>query len=192
MHNSLQLNQYLIRRKVFKIFGASFKIFDTQENLCLFTKQKAFKLREDIRIYSDETMAQELLLIRAKKVIDFSSTYEVFDSTTNEKIGSLRRRGLKSILRDEWIVFDCFDQEIGRIMEDSGGMAFLRRFLTNLIPQSFHCFIGQTMVCMFKQKFNPFIFKMNIDFSSDMMNMFDRRMGIAAGILLAAIEGRQN
>lgn len=192
MHDSLQLNQYLIRRKVFKIFGASFKIFDTQGNLRLFIKQKAFKLREDIRIYSDETMTDELLLIKAKKVIDFSSTYEVFDSKSNEKVGSLRRRGFKSILKDEWIVFDSLDQEIGRIKEDSGAMAFLRRFLTGLIPQTFFCFIGQSNVCTFKQKFNPFIYKMDLDFTNDPMNMFDRRIGISAGILLAAIEGRQN
>jgi len=34
--------------------------------------------------------------------------------------------------------------------------------------------------------------KINIDFSMDSFNTYDRRLGIAAGLLLCAIEGKQN
>jgi hypothetical protein len=42
-----------------------------------------------------------------------------------------------------------------------------------------------------KQAFNPFSYQLNIDFSMDINKVLDRRLGIAAGVLLAAVEGRQ-
>ena len=54
------------------------------------------------------------------------------------KIGVLRRRGLKSLLKDEWEILNAADQQIGTVQEDSWLMATLRRFLTNLIPQTYH------------------------------------------------------
>jgi hypothetical protein len=182
-------SQYLVRRKVFTIAGAKFHIFDPAGNLVFFSKMKAFKLREDIRLYRDENMSEELLLIKARQIIDFSAAYDVFDARTLEKIGVFKRKGMKSILRDEWLIMDAGDREI---REDSLFKALLRRSLTNLIPQTYHAEIQETTVCVYKQNFNPFVFKLNVDFSSDLRSLFDHRLGIAAAILLGAIEGRQN
>ncbi|HUU04956.1 MAG TPA: hypothetical protein VMZ49_03650 [Patescibacteria group bacterium] len=187
-----QHNQYLVRRKVFTIAGAKFHVFDPAGNLVFFSKMKAFKLREDIRLYRDESMSQELLLIKARQIIDFSAAYDVFDATTREKVGVFKRKGLKSILRDEWFIMDAGDREIGVIREDSLFKSLLRRFLTNLIPQTYHAEIQGTTVCIYKQNFNPFVLKLNVDFSIDTRSLFDRRLGIAGAILLGAIEGRQN
>jgi len=185
-------NQYLLRRKVLTLAGAKFHIFDQSGNLVFFSKMKAFKLREDIRIYRDESMADELLLIQARQIIDFSAAYDVLDPKTREKIGVLKRKGMKSILRDEWVIMDAGDREIGVIREDSMLKALLRRFLTNLIPQTYHALMQETTVCEYKQNFNPFVFKLNIDFSGDSRRLFDHRLGLAAAVLLGAIEGRQN
>ncbi len=191
MSGNFSLNQYLIRRKVFKLFGASFRILDNAGNLCFFVKQKAFKIREDIRVYSDESMTQELLLIKARQIIDFSAAYDVIDSATGTKLGTYKRKGFKSIIKDEWLILNNQDMEIGLIQEDNMGLALLRRFLTALIPQSFDGFLGANKVMTFRQKFNPFISKIVLDFSPDTSNLLDRKMGIAAGVLLASVEGRQ-
>lgn len=45
---------YTIRRKVLKLFGGAFHIYDGEGNLVLYSKMKAFKLREDIPLYSDD------------------------------------------------------------------------------------------------------------------------------------------
>lgn len=103
----------------------------------------------------------------------------------------MRRKGLKSILRDEWEVLDVNDNVRGVLVEDSMGLALLRRFLTNLVPQNYDMLFGETRVGDFKQNFNPFTYELNIDFSMDTAGQVDRRLGIAAGILLAAVEGRQ-
>lgn len=185
-------SNYMIRRKVLKFFGGAFHIYNPANELAFFCEMKAFKLKEDIRLYTGEDKQTEVLRISARQIIDIAATYDIYDSTDAQKIGALRRKGLKSIIKDEWIIMDSQDREIGLIAEDSMAMALLRRFLTNLIPQKFDGTINGMTVFKFKQNFNPFVLKINMDFSMDMGKMLDRRMGIAAAILLSAIEGRQD
>ncbi len=191
MNAAFQLNQYLLKRQVFALTG-KFRFFDPNGRLLLFSEQKMFKLREDIRVYSDESKAQEVLMIKARQIIDFSAAYDVVDSATGQKVGALRRKGWASMLRDEWEVLDANDNVMGKLFEDSMGTALLRRFLTNLIPQNYDIAFGADRVADLKQNFNPFTYELNIDFSMDINHRLDRRLGLAAGILLAAVEGRQS
>lgn len=191
MNTKFSQTNYLIRKKILALVGGKFHIYDSDGQLVLFSQMKAFKLKEDIRLFGDESMQEELISIQARSVIDFSATYDVIDSLTGDQIGSLRRKGMKSILKDEWIILNSNEMEIGHLKEDSTLLALLRRFLTNLIPQKFHVEIHNTKVAVFKQNFNPFVGKMNVDFSLDKNNEIDRRLGLAAAVLLLAIEGKQ-
>ena len=182
---------YLIRRKVFKLAGGAFHIFDPQGQLIMYSHMKAFKLKEDIRLFTGEDMREELLAIHARTVLDISATYDVTDSTTGQKVGALRRKGMRSLLRDEWLLLDSTDREVGLIREDSLGKALLRRFLTNLVPQSFEAEMAGRTVATFRQNFNPFVLKLTVDFTPDQARSLDRRLGLAAALLLCAIEGRQ-
>lgn len=182
---------YLIRRKIFKFLGAAFHIYDSNGNLAFYSKQKAFKLKEDIRLYTGEDMQTEVLSIRARNIIDFSACYDVIDSATGVKVGALKRKGLKSILRDEWLILDANDVEIGFIQEDNTLIALIRRFVIELIPQSYHGVVNGQQVCMFNQNFNPFVVKILLDYSIDTHGLLDRRIGIAAAVLLCAVEGKQ-
>lgn len=192
--NDSRFNQktYVIRRKVLTIAGAQFHIYNNKEELQLYCKQKAFKLKEDIRLYTGEDMKEEVLTIAARTAIDFSAFYDVVDTRSGVKIGALQRKGMKSMLRDEWTILDANDQQIGLITEDSMGLALLRRLLTGLVPQNFDAFVGGKKVIDLKQNFNPFVYRLVVDFSMDTDNTVDKRMGLAAGILIAAIEGRQS
>lgn len=192
MDNRFKLNNYLIRKKILTFVGSEFHIYDREGgNIIFYAKLKPFQWKEDIRIYTGEDKQTELLMIKARKAIDFSATYDVFDSSSGQKIGALRRKGWKSMLQDEWQILDTNDAEIGLISEDSALLALLRRFLTELIPQEFHVTMNGQQVMHVKQNFNPFVSKINIDFSQDTSNLLDRRIGIAAGLLLNAIEGKQ-
>ncbi len=191
MHNSFQQTQYLLKRQVFALTG-KLRFYNTQDQLVLFSEQKMFKLREDIRVYADEQKTQEVLAIKARQIMDFSAAYDVVDSITGEKAGALRRKGLKSILRDEWEVLDANDRPIGLLFEDNMGLAMLRRFVLGaLLPQNYDVTINNERVADLKQRFNPFRYEMDIDFSMDTTTKLDRRLGLAAAVLLAVIEGRQ-
>ncbi len=189
---AFQYQTYLVRRKIFKLFGAAFHIYDPNGNVAFYSNLKAFKLKEDIRLYTGEDMQTELLSIGARRVLDISSEYDVTDASTGERVGALKRQGLKSILRDEWSILDINDNVVGTIKEDSMAMALIRRFLSNLIPQTYHGEMHGQQVCLFKQNFNPFVMKVTLDFSMDTQGLLDRRLAIAAAVLLCAIEGKQN
>src|SRR5690606_29141407 len=88
--------EYTIRRKIFTIAGAKFHIYDGADNLIGFSKQKAFKLKEDIRVYRDESMQQEFLAIKARSVIDFSAAYDVVEPNSGRRLGVFKRAGLTS------------------------------------------------------------------------------------------------
>lgn len=188
-------DQYVVTRKVFKLAGGAFFVRDTAGNLVAFSEQKAFKLKEDIRIFADETKTTELISIAARQIMDFSAAYDVVETATGQKIGALRRRGGRSLLRDEWDLLDAADGKIGTLIEDSMALALVRRLLTNLVPQRYDVFFPDaesgTKVASMDQAFNPFIYRLIVDFSLDAGKTFDRRLGIAASILLAAVEGRQ-
>ncbi|GIP59631.1 hypothetical protein MKX50_06195 [Paenibacillus sp. FSL W8-0186] len=192
MDNKFSYDQYLVRQKIISVLGARFHIYNANQELVMYSQMKAFKLKEDIRLYSDESMSEELLTIKARNVIDFSATYDVQDARTGERVGSLRRKGFKSILKDEWIILNAGEAEIGRIKEDSRLLALLRRFLSSLIPQTYNVEINGITVTTFKQNFNPFVTKINVDFSSDPSQTLDRRLGLAASVLLCAIDGKQS
>jgi hypothetical protein len=191
MHSSFQFSQYLLKRQVFALTG-KLRIYNPQGVLVLFSEQKMFKLREDIRVFADEQKTQEVLAIKARQIMDFSAAYDVIDSITGQKVGVLRRKGMKSILRDEWDVLDANDQAVGLLFEDSMGLAMLRRFaLGSLLPQNYDLTINNQRVADLKQRFNLFGYQMDLDFSMDSAQSLDRRVGLAAAILLAIIEGKQ-
>ena len=186
--------RYIVRRQVFKILGAAFHVYDEAGNLVMYSKQKAFKLKEDIRLYSDESMKVELLTITARSVIDFSAAYDVIDPLAKQKVGALRRKGWSSLARDSWVLLNARDQEIGTVMEDSMLAALVRRFVdaaSLVMPQKFHVDVGGQTVCTFQQNFNPFVRKLTVDFTHDQRGALDKRLGLAAAILLSAIEGKQ-
>jgi uncharacterized protein YxjI len=191
MSDPFAVDQYLARRKVFTAFTPKFHVYDGLGQLVAYVEQKAFKLKEDITVFADEQKQRPLLRIQARKVIDFSSAYDVVDASDQQKVGALRRKGLKSILRDEWLVLDPADQQIARIEEDSALLATLRRFLTNLIPQRYHVWVDSQEIGFIRQNFNPFVLKLDVDLRSDPGRRLDRRLALAGVILLLAIEGRQ-
>ena len=192
MYSAFMHKSYLLKRQAIAMTG-KFRVYDPSGQLVLFSKQKMFKLREDIRVYSDESKSQEVLSIKARQIVDFSAAYDVVDATNNEHVGTLRRKGLRSMLRDEWEVLNADGQTVGLLFEDSMGLAMLRRlFLGNFLPQNYDISMGESRVADLKQRFNLFRYELDLDFTMDAANMLDRRLGLAAGILLAAVEGRQS
>lgn len=183
--------EYTIRKKVFTFLGQKFHVYDSSGKLLGFSEQKAFKLKEAIHVYTDETKTDERVAIKARAIIDFGAAYDIFDCKNhNQKVGALKRKGWSSMLRDTWIVMDANDVEIGKILEDSMMMAMLRRFLSNLIPQKFHLSDqNDNVLVTFRQHFNPFIFRMTVTIHEGCP--LSPLLVLAAGVLLVAIEGRQ-
>ncbi|WP_290493486.1 hypothetical protein [Alcanivorax sp.] len=187
--------RYTIRRKFFRFFGDAFHLYTDDGELALYSNMKRFRIREDIRLYADESQDQELLRISTRSIFDFAGAYDVHDSQSDEHVGTLRRSGFtSSFLRDHWTFLDSGGQEIGTLQEDSMIKALVRRYIETLaffFPQHYHATVGDSPVAEYRQRFNPFILKLDVDFSADREGRLDKRLGIAAGVLMSAIEGRQ-
>ena len=189
-----QHSTYTIRRKVFRLFGAGFQIFGPDGEVVLHSEQKSFRLKEDIRIYADEDKQREVLLIAARSWLDFAAAYDVTDPTSGDLIGTFRRQGFRSFVRDQWELADPSGVDIGTIQEDSAALAIMRRLLpfADFIPQSYTLTMDGTVACELRQHFNPIVQRLTVDFGVDPSGRLDKRLGLAAGILLSAIEGRQD
>jgi uncharacterized protein YxjI len=189
---AFQYDQYVLKKQVIALTG-TLRIYNPQEQLVMFSQQKIFRLKEDIRVYADEQKSRELLTIKARQIIDFSAYYDVVDSQYLTRLGGIRRKGLRSLVQDEWELFDANENQVGLLREDSLRDALLRRlFLGTLIPQNYDLTIGNDKVADFSQRFQLFRYVLDINFQLDAGKILDHRLGIAIAILLAIIEGRQH
>ncbi|MEQ9616557.1 MAG: hypothetical protein RLN60_00825 [Phycisphaerales bacterium] len=185
---------YTIRRKFLKLFGASFTVFDHTGAPVGYCKQKAFKLREDIRVYTDESRSDLLLAMQTHKVIDFNAAFDV-TLGDGSVLASLRRKGMKSFLRDSWQVFDTEGREIAKIEEDSAALGLLRRgheILAAMIPQTFNVIAADgRRVSSFRTHMNPFIYRLTVRIHEEDAQLDDLVL-LGAACLIAAVEGRQS
>jgi len=191
MYPPFNSDRFTLQKQVLALTGV-FRLQDETGQVIAYCRQKMFKLREDIRVYTDESQSQELLYIQARQIIDFSAAYDVYDSLLGIKVGALRRRGMRSILRDQWDVLAPDDLVIGTLLEDDATRAALRRLLLGrLLPQDYDVVMDNQRVMDLKQRFDLFRYILDLDFSEDASRRFDHRLGIAAAILLGVIEGKQ-
>ncbi len=89
MDSAFQFNSYLLKRQFFALTG-KLRLYSPQGQLVLFVEQKLLKLKEDIRVYSDETKSREVFLIKARTIIDFSAAYDIIDAADGSTVGTLR------------------------------------------------------------------------------------------------------
>ena len=94
----------------FKIVAIAPQIYvsDAQGSPVCFVKQKLFKLKEDIIVFSDSSKSRQIANIKSNKILDWSARYFFTDPQGGE-IGSIGRRGFKSIWRASYDVFNPGD-----------------------------------------------------------------------------------
>ena len=105
----------------FKILAIASQIYvrDANGSLIGYVKQKLFKLKEDINVFSDEGQTQHLYNIKADRVLDFSAKYN-FTDAQGRSIGSVRRKGMRSIFKANYEVYDTSGTQVMHINEENG------------------------------------------------------------------------
>ncbi|MFD2163135.1 hypothetical protein ACFSJU_12085 [Paradesertivirga mongoliensis] len=91
----------------FKIgtFANDFVARDASGRTIAYVRQKMFKFKEAIVIYPNEDKSEPLYKINADRVIDFNAKY-TFSDRRDQEIGSVGRKGMKSLWKANYDVFD--------------------------------------------------------------------------------------
>ena len=175
--------QYKIRKKVLALAN-QYWIEDGRGNVLGYTKQKMLRLREDIRIYADESMTRELFWIHQEQVLDAWGTFAVVDTTANLCVGKIRRNIMSNILADEYFLLDPFGQTVGRVYEESG-RGLIRKFLPlgGLVPEQVKVELYGHQVAEIRQQFKVIGDEWDVD-CSGLPPQFDRRVLLAGMILM--------
>lgn len=84
-----------------------------------FVHQNAWKLKEDIRIYTDETKSKEIFNIRADRVLDFKAKYYFTETDSGKDLGYVQPRALRSIWRTTYQIFAPDGTVTHHIKEDN-------------------------------------------------------------------------
>ncbi len=179
--------RYTIKRPFFSFLGRKFYVYAPDGSLVMFIKHPVLKLKQEFTLYTDETESTPLLTIKARAIIALNMALDVFDSRTGEKLGTVKSRGLKSIIRDTWDILDPNDQPVGLMQED--GAALLRRFIP-LLTSKHHLELGGSEVAVVKQQFRFFAKEFELDLSMS-QGRIDPRFAVACALLCLMAESRR-
>lgn len=118
----------------FKIttLSSDFNITDRNGNYVAYVRQKMFKLKEDVIIFSDESRSKELFRIKADRWLDFNASYSMTNQFDGQKFGRLARKGMRSFWKATYDVLDKNDQSKFQISEDNGWIKFLDGFVSEI------------------------------------------------------------
>lgn len=160
-----------------------------------FVRQKRMALKEDIRFFADENETEELFRIKARSLMDIGGRYDV-TTPAGEKIGVLGKVFGKSLLRSTWSIMDANEQELAVAKERSMLWAIVRRVIDavpygDFVPIVFHFTIDRggehlgdfTRALGIRDRYT-------LDLAGDPSRTVDRRLAIALGIALDALQSR--
>lgn len=149
----MPIYQYPLKLR-FKLiaFAPRIIVTDATGQEVLFVSQKVFKLKEDVRIYNNQSKQQEVFHIQAEKVLDFNTRYNFYDSRDDRHLGSVKAKGWRSIWRATYHLDDVDGQQTHYIKEDNAWVKiwdslaneipFVGFFTGYLFHPSYTCYQG--------------------------------------------------
>jgi uncharacterized protein YxjI len=161
-----------------------------------FVRQKKLAIKEDIRFYADESQTDELFRIKARGVMELGGRYDV-TTPAGERVGVLEKVFGKSLLRSTWRILDANEQELAIAKERSQFWAIVRRVIDavpygDFVPIVFHFTIdtveGRHLGDLTRRLGLRDTY--DLDLAGDVERTIDRRLGIALGIALDALQSR--
>jgi uncharacterized protein YxjI len=109
-------------------FGNQGSVTDSTGSVIFYVKQKAFKLREAITVFTDATQSTPLCTIKTNKIIDFSAQY-FFANMHGDPLGSVKRAGARSLWKANYTVLDTAENPVLKINEENGWVKVLDTLL---------------------------------------------------------------
>lgn len=110
----------------FKIIAIVSQIYvrDGGGSLVGYVRQKFFKLKEAVEIFTDENQSQLIGKINADRVIDFNARYQ-FTAADGRRLGAMARRGVRSLWKAHYLIENAQGAPAMEIHEESAWVKFL-------------------------------------------------------------------
>ncbi len=118
----------------FKIgtFANDFVAKDNAGITIAYVRQKMFKLKEEVIVFSDESKAKEIFKINADKWLDFNTAYS-FTTSEGQNLGKVARKGWKSLWKAKYELYDENEQQ-DLVIEEENPFAKIMDSLLGEIP----------------------------------------------------------
>lgn len=178
-------SHYIIRRRFWSVFERVFRVFTGDGQLIMYIQHPLLKLREEFVVYADEAQTRPLLKVKARQIIAINFSYNVFDAETDQLLGSVRKEGLRSIVRDKFLILDPLGAEVGYAEEQ--GASLLRRLFPFLLSKH-AIFVAGRQVAFIKQRFRWFTKEFTVDTQPSPL---DPRFVLAVALLALIAEARR-
>ena len=187
-------NYYKLRKKVLALTN-KYWIEDESGRVLGFSKQRMFKLEEDIRVYDGEEMKNEIFRIQQTQIMDIWGTFVVIDSKRNETLGHIKRKikilekaSISLVGWDIWSIYDRDGNMVGEI-EESEKRGLVRRYAPggSLVPERMTLKLNGRPVVEINQKLRIIgdLWEVKV---MDLPDNFDRRVLLGGALLMAMIE----
>lgn len=95
-----------------------FIVKDRAGNTISYVRQKMLRLKEKVEVYTSDSMKDLQYTIQADRWIDFNAHYNFVDKN-GAKVGSMGRKGMKSLWRSNYQIFNTEKQEVFTIREEN-------------------------------------------------------------------------
>lgn len=115
----------------FRLLTLSPQLFvrDASGREIAYVRQKLFRLKELVKIYSNQTATEESYTVEADRILDFSGAYHLRDAMGAE-LGILKQHGVRSIWRAHFSVIHN-----GQIVYEITEKSVLTRLFDNLLGE---------------------------------------------------------
>ena len=178
-------SSYRIKRPFWSFLERTFRVFTMDGQLIMRVRHPLLRIREQFTVFADEDETRPLLDIRARQMIAINFTFDVVDAATGATLGSVQKRGMRSLVRDRFLILDPGGAEVG-MMEEQGA-SVLRRFVP-ILTSKHSVFINGQEVARMRQIFRFFTKEFEIHIAP---GQGDPRFILACALLALIAEARR-
>ena len=92
-------------------------MIDASGTSIAYARQKILKLKEELEVFQDSTKSKRVCSIKADRIIDFRAAYSIL-AEGDQSIGSIKRKGLRSIWKATYLLSDWEENQLATIVEE--------------------------------------------------------------------------
>jgi len=186
----LDQDQLEIGKRSAGLGTGTFRVRDSSGRLVLLAKRTMLKIPATIHVHDAGDRETEVLTVGGRGQGQGNSLlWDVADPATGQKLGAISRDMVKSMFgRGEYVLTNKSDTEVARVQDPGLPMRLLCNGL--LIPLTYTVIVGNATACSLTWGLNPMRLKLRVRFSEAPTPSVDRRLILAAALVVMAMESR--